>query len=104
LIAVRNIRLSGRYSKAHKKSRWNKGPRNINSISPSIAEKAHAAANKARHELKAHFIGQPVDCSAQQSSASREKGLSVSKFGSVSLLALLEPLEFIGELVDDRSR
>jgi hypothetical protein len=45
-----------------------------------------------------------VDCSAQQSSASREKGVSVSKFGSVSLLALLEPLEFIGELVDDRSR
>jgi uncharacterized MAPEG superfamily protein len=56
LIAVRNARLSGRYSKAHKESRWHNGPRNINSISPSIAEKDHAAASKARQELKTIFI------------------------------------------------
>jgi hypothetical protein len=53
---VRNIHLSGRYSKAHKESRWHNGPRNINSISPSIAEKDHAAASKARQELKTIFI------------------------------------------------
>jgi hypothetical protein len=39
--------------------------KNINSISPGIAEKDQAAANKARQELKANFIGQLVHCSAQ---------------------------------------
>ena len=34
---------------------------------------------------------------------SREKGVSVPKFHSISLVAIIEPLEFIGELVDDRS-
>jgi hypothetical protein len=38
-----------------------------------------------------------------ESSASREKGVWCPKFHSISLLALLEPLEFIGELVDDHS-
>ena len=72
-------------------------------VGTSIAEKDHAAASKARQETQNDFHLLASGLFGAVVERKPREGVSVPKFHSISPLALLEPPEFIGELVDDRS-